>query len=171
MTECTPYINVRAMEPEDLDALYTIENDMEVWGVGVTNVPYSRYVLRDYIANASNDIYADRQVRMIVDNKAGDTVGVIDLINFNPQHRRAEVGIVVRKEYRRKGYAFAALRFLTDYARRILHLNQLYVVVDEQNRPSISLFHKMGFSDGKTLENWLYDGEKYRNAMIMQFFL
>ena len=52
-------VRLRAMEPEDLDFLYAMENDKEVWDVGCTNVPYSRYVLHDYIANASNDIYAD----------------------------------------------------------------------------------------------------------------
>ena len=52
-------VRLRAMEPEDLDFLYNIENDRELWNVGNTNVPYSRYVLHDYIANATNDIYSD----------------------------------------------------------------------------------------------------------------
>ena len=40
-------VRLRAMEPEDLDFLYAMENDKEVWDVGCTNVPYSRYVLHD----------------------------------------------------------------------------------------------------------------------------
>ena len=52
----TPQIRLRALEPEDLDFLYTIENDVSLWNVGNANVPYSRYVLHDYIAHASNDI-------------------------------------------------------------------------------------------------------------------
>ena len=35
-------IHLRALEPEDLDMLYQIENNRELWSVGVTNVPYSR---------------------------------------------------------------------------------------------------------------------------------
>ena len=35
-------VRLRAMEPEDLDALYRIENDRDVWDVGENNVPYSR---------------------------------------------------------------------------------------------------------------------------------
>ena len=62
-------VRLRAMEPEDLDFLYAMENDKEVWDVGCTNVPYSRYVLHDYIANASNDIYADGQVRMVMEDR------------------------------------------------------------------------------------------------------
>ena len=35
-------IFLRALEPEDLDFLYEMENDESLWEVGSTNVPYSR---------------------------------------------------------------------------------------------------------------------------------
>ena len=47
---------LRALEPEDLELLYSIENDDSIWKIGASNVPYSKYVLRDYIANSHNDI-------------------------------------------------------------------------------------------------------------------
>ena len=87
-----PKIKLRAMEPEDLDVLYKIENDTSLWGVGVTNVPYSRYTLHDYIANSVGDIYTDKQVRLMIDNEQGQTVGIIDITDFDPRHRRAELG-------------------------------------------------------------------------------
>ena len=98
-----PAIHLRAMEPEDLDMLYTIENDQRLWGVSATNVPYSRYTLHDYIANAAGDIYTDRQVRLIIENEQQDVIGILDLINFDPRHRRAEVGIVIQQPYRSQG--------------------------------------------------------------------
>ena len=33
-------VHLRAMEPEDLDYIYNLENDTEIWSMGVTNVPY-----------------------------------------------------------------------------------------------------------------------------------
>ena len=33
-------LTLRAMEPEDIDLLYRIENDRSLWDVGSTNVPY-----------------------------------------------------------------------------------------------------------------------------------
>ena len=41
--ENKPKVVLRALEPEDLDLLYGIENNPEVWDVSPTNVPYSRY--------------------------------------------------------------------------------------------------------------------------------
>ena len=72
-------IRLRALEPEDLDVLYAIENDLDLWSVGYTTVPYSRYLLHDYIANSQCDIYADRQVRLVVEMEDGsDVVGIVD---------------------------------------------------------------------------------------------
>lgn len=164
-------VRLRAMEPEDLDALYRIENDRDVWDVGENNVPYSRYILHDYIANASADIYADKQVRMVVENEDGLLVGVADVVNFCPAHARAEVSIVICREHRKKGYARAAIRNIMDYSLRTLHLHQLYAVVREDNMPSLNLFSSLGFKSKMVLDDWLFDGKDYHNAVVMQFFL
>ena len=164
-------MTLRALEPEDLDLLYQIENNRELWQVGATNVPYSRYTLHDYIATSSDDIFADRQVRLIVENEQGEAVGIADLVNFDPQHQRAEVGIVILPDFRRKGYATAAIQSLCDYAVRVVHLHQLYAVVDSTNVQAVSLFEKVGFKTRNTLREWLFDGRWYHDAVLMQRFL
>ena len=164
-------IKLRAMEPEDLDILYLIENDKGLWNVGATNVPYSRYTLHEYMANAKNDIYADRQVRLMVENEAGEVVGIVDVVNFDPQHQRAELGIVIMNDHRRKGYATAAVEEILRYALRILHLHQLYVIVDKENTIALQLFRKTEFQESASLAQWLYDGRDYRDALLLQRFL
>ena len=169
MNETT--IRLRAMEPEDLDMLYKIENDEQLWNVGTTNVPYSRYVLHDYIANSSGDIYTDREVRLIIENGVGESVGLADITNFDAKNCRAEVGIVIARGHRQKGYALKALMHVTDYAARVLHLHQLYAVINADNEASFQLFCKAGFSRTATLTDWLYDGTDYHAAVVMQIFL
>ena len=165
-----PHAIIRALEPEDLDELYAIENDDRIWNVGQTNVPYSRYALHDYIANASTDIYADKQVRMVIADERGNLVGMVDVMNFDPRHRRAELGIVVKEAERHKGYGRFAIETVLGYARNCWHLNQLYAIIDAQNADSVRLFESMGFSCSSTLKSWLYDGKNYRDALLMQIF-
>lgn len=160
-------IKLRAIEPEDLDMLYRIENDMDLWNVGTSNVPYSRYLLHDYVANAKNDIYTDRQVRMMVENVEGQVVGVVDIVNFDPANRRAEIGIIILNAYRRQGYGMAVLCQIKHYAQHILHLHQLYAYVDCRNQASLNLFEKAGFCVGAKIVDWLYDGEKYSDSMLL----
>lgn len=171
MTHIPPVINLRAIEPEDLDTLYGIENDESLWNVGATSVPYSRYTLYDYIANSKNDIYTDRQVRLMIEDGNRSVAGIVDIINFDPRNMRAEVGIVIKRDYRNKGFACATLRKIKDYSLTILHLHQLYAYIDKNNIRSIRLFEKCGFIKSSELKDWLFDGKEYHNALLMQLFL
>ncbi len=163
-----PQVTLRALEPEDLDVLYRIENDVELWDSGITNVPYSRYTLHDYIAQSTGDIYADRQVRLMIENAVGEVVGIVDIVNFDPRHQRAEVGIVVQRHYRGQGYARAALGRIAAYALKVLHLHQLFAFIDAGNKVSIGLFSQAGFDHTSTLRDWLFDGTQYHDAVVMQ---
>lgn len=167
-----PHVILRAMEPEDLDTLYKIENNQELWAVSTTNVPYSRFALHEYVETNTNDIYTDKQVRLMIDNDAGETVGIIDLMNFSPQHSRAEVGIVIMKPHRQKGYATAAMEKLVAYARQTLHLHQLFLVTECDNESCLLLFEKLGFEKSALLKQWLQQKEGvYKDACLMQLFL
>ena len=164
-------LRLRALEPEDLELLYQIENDTSLWAVGVTNVPYSRYTLHDYIARSSDDIYVDRQVRLMIETANGETIGLADITNFSPQHLRAEVGIVIMQQHRRRGYGRQSVLQLCDYALNILHLHQLYAVVAADNEAALSLFGECGFQGHQVLSDWLAEGHGYKNAVLMQRFL
>ena len=166
-----PKIKLRAMEPEDLDMLYHIENDTQLWGVSSTNVPYSRYTLHDFIANSSNDIYADQQVRLIIENEEAQVVGIADLVNFDPRHNRAEIGIVIQQSFRSQGYAQAAVTRLHEYASKVLHLHQLYAVIASTGTDVLSLFNYMGYKEVAVLPDWLFDGHAYSDAVVMQMIL
>lgn len=52
---------LRAIEPEDLDLMYIIENDPKLTQYSSTTVPLSRYALKQYIAESSGDLYRDSQ--------------------------------------------------------------------------------------------------------------
>lgn len=164
-------VTLRAMEPEDLDLLYEIENDRSLWNVGATNVPYSRFALNNYLAQSQCNIYADEQVRLMIENEERKTVGIIDLTNFDPRNQRAELGIIILNACRGKGYASDAVRQIVSYSRDILHLHQLYAFVATDNEESLALFTHLGFQRGATLRDWLYRGGQYHDSYLMQFFL
>lgn len=168
MTTEHSIIRLRAIEPEDLDLLYRIENDRRLWNVGISNVPYSRYALHDYVANASDDIYTDRQVRMIIENTESEIVGIVDLVNFDPSNRRAEVGLIILDAFRRQGYGRSTLTQIADYALNVLHLHQLFAYVDLRNEASYHLFKVMGYKESLRIKDWLYDGREYHDALLMQ---
>ena len=163
-------IHLRAIEPEDLDLLYRIENDVKLWNVGITNVPYSRYALHDYVANASGDIYTDHQVRLIIENEQNEVVGIADVVNFDPGNRRAEIGLVIEQAFRGQGYGYSAMQALARYALNVLHLHQLYAVIEASNETCLQLFRHLGYQESSCLKDWLFDGREYHDAIVMQTF-
>lgn len=162
-------IRLRAIEPEDLDLIYRWENDTELWEAGSGIAPFSRKILWDYIENYSPDIYAARQLRMMIVLKATDeAVGTLDLYDFDPQNKRAGIGLLIDRRYVRNGYGSRALSLAVAYSRRFIDMHQLWAVVAIDNLPSMSTFHKCGFKICGRLRSWLRRGSTYIDAYILQ---
>ena len=120
-------VTLRAIEPEDLEFLYQIENDLDFWEVSNTTEPFSKYTIRKYIENSHQDVYEAKQLRLMIEEKNTNlSVGMIDLFDFNPLHKRAGIGIAIHKQFTKKGYAAEALSLLIDYSFSTLHLHQFY---------------------------------------------
>jgi len=161
-------LKLRAVEPEDLDLMYLIENDTELWPCGQSTVPFSHYALKQYIAESSNDFFHDRQLRLVIEKADGVSVGFVDLQNYNPLHHRAEVGIVVVPEQQRQGHATEALRLLASYVSVHLGIHQLYALVPENNTASVALFKKCGYKRTATLQDWLNTPTGWQSVVLFQ---
>lgn len=151
-----PRVRLRALEPDDLEFLYALENDPAIWAVSDTQAPVSRHALRAYLAHAAADFYEVRQLRLVVESlDSGQAVGVIDLFGFEPLHQRAGVGVTILATERRQGHAQYALALLVAHAHDVLHLHQLYCTVAADNISSIRLFRAAGFRRVGTRRAWL----------------
>lgn len=146
---------LRALEPTDLEFLYTLENDTSTWHVSNTLTPYSKFVLEQYLENAALDIYTVKQLRLVICNHAQEAFGAIDLFDFDPLHRRAGIGIVVAPPYRGQGHAGEALHLLLNYCQHTLQLHQVYCSITVTNHTSIKLFKSAGFEEIGVRREWL----------------
>ena len=165
-------VQLRAVEPGDLDFIYHLENDPEVWRVGNTLIPYSRYQIEQYVLNTQHDLFAERQLRLMIDKVVTEgknyPVGAIDLYEFDPYHKRAGVGIIIIPGEREKGFAGVALRLLITYCFGILDLHQLFCSITEGNVPSIRLFESNGFEYYGTRKDWRFVDGIFRNELLYQ---
>lgn len=163
-------IVLRAVEPEDIDFLFRCENDTQLWRYGCTTVPYSRFAIKQYIADAQNDIYTTKQLRlMIVRKDSNSTIGAIDLFDFDPFHLRAAVGIaILGDENQRQGFATQSLQLLIGYCFNFLHLHQLYCSVAADNTASLRVFEKAGFAQCGLRKEWLKSADGYTDVIEMQ---
>ena len=161
-------IQLRALEPSDLDTLYDWENDINIWKVSQTITPFSKHVLSQYLANAHQDIFTARQLRLII-VKESRSIGTIDLFDFEPVHKRAGVGILIADQGdRQKGYAREALELLINYAFKQLQLKQIYCNISSINKASINLFSGLDFMLVGVKKDWNKTQEGWEDELLFQ---
>lgn len=164
-------IYLRALEPEDLEYLYNIENNCDLWGLSNTLSPFSKFSIKQYIEQSiHSDIYTLKQQRFIIcENTSFDPIGTIDLFDFDPTNQRAGVGILLSEDFNRNlGYGSEALQLLINYAFEVLHLHQLYCNILANNTHSINLFSKFGFSCVGTKKDWILINKTYSDELLFQ---
>ena len=163
-------IYLRALEPEDLEFIYVIENDENIWEVSNTQTPYSKFLIRQYLENAHQDIYEAKQLRLaICKNDSNEAIGLIDLFDFDAKNKRAGIGIVIQNGIDRKnGFGKEALSLLIEYSFKQLQLHQLYANISVENIPSISLFTTFGFEKIGVKKDWNFSNNSYHDEAVFQ---
>ncbi|WP_291118296.1 GNAT family N-acetyltransferase [Flavobacterium sp. UBA6135] len=165
------HIYLRALEPEDLEFVYRLENDTALWEVSQTQTPYSLFLIKNYLENAHKDIYEAKQLRLaICKHETFEAIGLIDLFDFDPKNQRAGIGIVIQnQDNRNSGYGKEALELLLTYAKDYLHVHQLFANIAVSNSPSIALFTSLGFQLVGLKKDWIYNQGIYTDEAMYQF--
>lgn len=163
------HIYLRALEPEDLDFIYEVENDQSVWEISNTITPYSRFLIKQYLENAHQDIFEAKQLRLVICTNEGLAVGLIDVFDFDFRNKRAGIGVLIKDETnRQKGFGKEALELLIEYAANHLDLQQLYCNVSEDNNKSLKLFKNHGFEIVGLKKDWNLVHGSFKNEYLLQ---
>jgi diamine N-acetyltransferase len=160
---------LRALEPEDLEFIYQIENDESIWEISATQTPYSRFLIKQYLENAHQDIYEAKQLRLVMVSMKKENIGLIDLFDFDPKNKRIGVGLLIAKsEHRYKGYGKEALQLVCEYAFKHLHVHQVFANIGEENLASINLFESLDFKQIGVKRDWTFVNGKFKNEILYQ---
>ncbi|NCA80076.1 MAG: N-acetyltransferase [Sphingobacteriia bacterium] len=161
-------ITLRALEPEDLEIMFRWENDSEFWKYGSTLEPYSKYLIKQYIAYSDKTIYEKKQLRLIIELKNKSVVGCIDLFDFDAHHSRAGIGLLIDRNFQHQGFADMALKLLCHYAFSFLQLHQLYAHIPATNAYCLQLFRHNNFSECGIFKEWLHNENAFTDVHVFQ---
>ncbi len=162
-------IGLRAPEPEDLEIMLAVENDPGLWEHSSENTgPYTRFQMKQYIAGNTNDIFTDRQLRLMITLTDGRIAGIVDVFDFDVRNNKAEVGIVVLSEFRGMRVGRSAMTKLEEHCFDFLGINQLYSYVRCDNMSGRNLFRSCGFTETAVLKSWLRRGNGYYDVCLYQ---
>lgn len=96
-------------------------------------------------------------------------IGALDLFEFDPQHSRAGIGILIHDPHMRgRGFATDALDVVCRYAYNTLGLHQLWCNIAADNPASIALFRSAGFTEAGVKREWIWTSEGFCDEIMMQ---
>lgn len=162
------HISLRALEPEDLDFLFNVENDESNWELSNTQTPFSKYTLKQYLENAQQDIYEIKQFRFVICNKKNTQIGMIDLFEFDPKNKRIGVGLILLKQFQNQGFGSQALDLIIEYSFSTLNVHQIFANISSNNEKSISLFKNFNFVEVGIKKDWNFNNNTYQDEILFQ---
>ena len=167
MDNINEYI-LRALEPDDIDILYDIENDKSLWKYSNTSSPFSKHSLKKFIENSHLDIIEHKQVRLVLSDKNNLPFGFIDLFKYDMINKRAGVGVIIFEKYRSKGLGSISLDLIENYVKKYIPIHQLYANISSENIESIKLFEKHNYLKVGNKKDWIYYNNKYFDELLYQ---
>ena len=159
-------IKLRPLEREDLRFVHQLDNNASVMRYWFEE-PYEAFVeLEDLYDKHIHDQSERRFVVEHEDKKAG----LVELVEINHVHRRAEFQIIIAPNFQGKGLATKAIQLALDYGFSVLNLYKLYLIVDEENSKAIHIYQKLGFETEGVLRHEFFINGQYRNTIRMCIF-
>jgi len=159
-------LKIRPLEREDLRFVHDLDNNESVMHYWFEE-PYEAFV---ELCDLYDKHIHDQSERRFVVEHEGSRVGLVELVEINHIHRRAEFQIIIAPEHQGKGYASEATLLAIEYAFFVLNLYKLFLVVDCDNQPALSVYRKLGFQDEGILRHEFFVNGEYRDAVRMAIF-
>ena len=162
----TKPIKLRPLERENLRFVHELNNNQSVMRYWFEE-PYEAYV---ELCDLYNKHIHDQIERRFVIECNQELVGLVELVEINHIHRRAEFQIMIAPPYQSKGYAKMATHLAIQYAFSTLNLHKLSLIVDVNNQTAIDLYQNAGFKDEGILRQEFFVNGEYRDAIRMALF-
>jgi diamine N-acetyltransferase len=172
MDSDTPHVSLRPLERSDLHFVHLLNNNRSVMGYWFEE-PYESFVELEELYR--KHIHDQSERRFIVEHEvleppSHERVGLVELVEIDHLHRRAEFLIMISPEHQSHGFAKAATQAAINYAFRVLNLYQLYLLVDVDNAVAIHIYEAAGFErEGVLVDEFFSDG-RYRSVIRMCLF-
>ncbi|MGV3346329.1 spermidine N1-acetyltransferase [Enterobacteriaceae bacterium LUAb1] len=161
-----PFVKLRPLEREDLNFVHQLDNNASVMRYWFEE-PYEAFV---ELADLYDKHIHDQSERRFVIEYNGEKAGLVELVEINHVHRRAEFQIIIAPNYQGRGLASKATKLAMDYGFSVLNLYKLYLIVDKENKKAIHIYKKLGFETEGILRHEFFIHGIYRDTIRMCIF-
>jgi [ribosomal protein S5]-alanine N-acetyltransferase len=105
---------------------------------------------------------------LLTEKMTNTIIGRCGLHNWNPEHKRAEIGYNITDEsFLRKGYMTEAVSAIIDFGFRKLKLHRIEALVGSNNIPSLRIMERYNFIKEGLLREHYYSADNYEDSVIL----
>lgn len=145
----TESLILRPVDVRDYENVLKWENNSANWIQSGITEPYSNEEIKAYVSKVE-DLEKDGQTRLMIDLKNNETIGCVDLFDYDHENGIASVGLLIDGMHRGNGYGSEALLGIGLMAKEQYQLQRLKALILADNDVSIHLFKKNGFKADDT---------------------
>ncbi len=151
--------------PEDIANLFLWLNDVEAARTDFPYRPVDAFALKQWLETQPPTGQVLFMVRTLVASRA---IGFVQIQNFSPIHRSAELGVRIGGESDRgKGYGGRAVALALSYAWNSLNLHRVYMTVFAGNQRAIAAYRRAGFCEEGILRQAAYIDGHWFDVLVM----
>jgi len=163
----TPRLRLRAPVDADVPALFAIFRDpeaMRYWTTpAMTNLAEADALLRDIHHHAEAGTLFQWGIARREDD---EVIGTSTLFRIDEEHRRCELGYILRRDHWGRGLAHEALTAVVNHAFGAMGLHRLEADIDPRNAASIRSVERLGFALEGHLRERYFVGDEIQDSLI-----
>jgi RimJ/RimL family protein N-acetyltransferase len=160
-------LRLRAPVEADVPALFAIFRDPEAMRYWTTppmkDVAEAEALLRDIQHHAQAETLFQWGIARREDD---EVIGTSTLFRIDREHRRCELGYILRRDLWGRGLAHEALTAIVNHAFDTLGLHRLEADIDPRNAASIRSVERLGFTLEGHLRERYFVGHEIQDSLI-----
>ena len=161
---------LRPYEPEDLEVLFGLRNDLEVQKALLAQpTPNTRVGVEAWIQGKA--AARDGAFFVIADAASGAAAGFVQFTSIHSLHGTCWSGIAVVREQQGKGIHGRAYALAGPYLRDVHGIRKIKVEVVGSNERSLRAFERIGFTRAGVLHREVYCDGGYQDVVLLEKFI
>jgi ribosomal-protein-alanine N-acetyltransferase len=167
LTLTTDRLRLRELNMSDAPDVFAYASDPEVtrytsWATHQTLADSERF-----LESVVLKYYTEKPMDWGIEHKdSGKLIGTCGLINWEPNHARAEIGYVLARPYWGQGYATEAVRAVISFGFHVMLLNRIQATCMLDNTASARVMEKVGMQYEGILREYALIREQYRDLKL-----
>ena len=139
-------INLRKLKKSDAISIYENVRDYDIARYTMIPYPYKLKGARDFIKATHRNIKRKKAFELGIENKESkEIIGMMSLLNVDPDNRNAEIGYWLGKKYWGRKIMKEAVKLILNFGFMELKLVRIHARVMHPNTTSAKLLEKSGF--------------------------